>query len=87
MERQLAPSGDGVALDGGDRRLGATLEELEGFLEAVRLDPTGLALRGELTQVEARAENAARARHHHDARLRPRGHLAEGGVESLDHLG
>src|SRR5204862_6887145 len=85
--RQLAPYGDGVALHGGNRRLGATLEELERLLETVRLDPTGLALRRELAQVEAGAENAARARHHHDADVRPCGHLGEGGVEGLDHLG
>src|SRR5437870_3778093 len=61
--------------------------ELEGLLESMRLDPTGLALRRQLTQVEARAEDAARARHHHDADVRPCGHLREGGVEGLDHLG
>src|SRR5207247_40974 len=44
VERQLAPSGDGVALHGGTLRLGGTLGEVARLHECVRLGATGAAL-------------------------------------------
>src|SRR4029079_12822737 len=60
VERQRAAAGDRVALDRGDGRLRALLEQLERVLERMRLDPALLALRRELAKIETGAERRPR---------------------------